>query len=398
MTDHRTKHFYAPRPTAWYTKQDANSEEFLQSLDGETRTDDVPHAFDIQNNIPIYRASDIREVFAVQDGRKSVLAEMAGVLLNGAGTFVIQNAYRDTSVIDAASDIFNRIIAREKNSGGGGDHFAKAGANDRVWNSMQKLCEEDPALFVRYYGNDMIALGCEAWLGPNYKMASQVNLVHPGGDAQEAHRDYHLGFLTSERAAQYPPHLHHMSAALTLQGAVAHCDMSIESGPTKLLPFSQRYGAGYVAYTRPDFRAEFEKRFVQLPLNKGDLLFFSPALYHAAGANRTTDTERMANLLQVSSAFGQPMETIDRTEMCKRIYPVLQKARKNKHLSAEEIEYAVTSAADGYSFPTSLDSDPPVGGLAPQSQKALTLQALEAGWTVARYNKALQAQENRRKS
>tara|TARA_R110002095_G_scaffold88210_1_gene77054 strand:+ start:175 stop:1368 length:1194 start_codon:yes stop_codon:yes gene_type:complete len=395
MTD-RTTQSDTPRPTAWYTRQDASLEEFLQSLAGETRMDDVPHAFDIQNNIPIYRASDLREVFAEQDGRQSVLAEMAGVLLNGAGTFVIQNAYPDTSIIDAASDIYNRIIAREKNSGGGGDHFAKAGANDRVWNSMQKLCEADPAVFIRYYGNDMVALGCEAWLGPNYKMASQVNLVHPGGEAQEAHRDYHLGFLAPERAAQYPPHLHHMSAALTLQGAVAHCDMSIESGPTKLLPFSQRYGAGYVAYTRPDFRTEFEKRFVQLALKKGDLLFFSPALYHAAGPNRTTDTERMANLLQVSSAFGQPMETIDRTAMCKRIYPVLQNARENADLSAEEIENAVTCAADGYSFPTSLDNDPPTGGLAPQTQKALTLQALEEGWTATRYSEALEAQENRR--
>ena len=397
MTD-RTTQGYAPGPTAWYTRQDADLKEFLQSLACETGAEHVPHAFDIRNNIPIYRAGDLREAFAAKEGRNAVLAEMARVLLNGAGTFVIQNAYPDTGMIDAASDIFNSIIAREKNAGSGGDHFAKAGANDRIWNSMQKLCEADPAVFVRYYGNDMVALGCEAWLGPNYKMASQVNLVHPGGDAQEAHRDYHLGFLTSERAAQYPPHLHHMSAALTLQGAVAHCDMPIESGPTKLLPFSQRYGAGYVAYTRPDFRAEFEKKFVQLPLKKGDLLFFSPALYHAAGANKTTDTERMANLLQVSSAFGQPMETIDRSQMCRRIYPVLQEARKRGDLSDAEIEHAVTSAADGYSFPTSLDNDPSTDGLAPQTQKALTLQALDEGWTPARYFDALEAQENRRKA
>ena len=32
-----------------------------------------------------------------------------------------------------------------------------------------------------------------------------------------------------------------MSPVLTLQGAVAHCDMPIESGPTMLLPYSQRF-------------------------------------------------------------------------------------------------------------------------------------------------------------
>lgn len=243
-----------------------------------------------------------------------------------------------------------------------------------------------------------IALGCEAWLGPNYRMASQVNLVRPGGAAQDAHRDYHLGFLPSEQAAKYPPHLHHMSAALTLQAGVAHCDMPIESGPTKLLPFSQRYGAGYVAYTRDDFRGIFEKRYVQIAMNKGDILFFNPALYHAAGANRTTDVARMANLLQVSSAFGQPMETIDRIGMCKRLYPVLLAAKQRGTLSADEIENAVTCAADGYAFPTSLDNDPPIGGLAPQTQKELTLQALEENWEDRRYLTALNQQQDRRRT
>ena len=27
-------------------------------------------------------------------------------------------------------------------------------------------------------------------------MTAQINLVHPGGSAQQAHRDYHLGFQT----------------------------------------------------------------------------------------------------------------------------------------------------------------------------------------------------------
>ena len=36
--------------------------------------------------------------------------------------------------------------------------------------------------------------------------------------------------------AAYPAHLHRTSPVLTLQGAVAHCDMPLESGPTMLLP------------------------------------------------------------------------------------------------------------------------------------------------------------------
>lgn len=389
---------YSPEPVDWYTKQSACLGEFLESLKGETLKTDVPNAATIEHNIPVYDADQLRDLSAHTDRRQDALAELGQVLFQGAGTFVIRKAFQDMAVLDTASDIFNRIIEQEKRSGSGGDHFAKAGANDRIWNSMQKLCEEDPVTFVSYFSNDMVALGCEAWLGPNYKMASQVNLVRPGGEAQDAHRDYHLGFLSSEQAAKYPPHLHRMSAALTLQAGIAHCDMPIESGTTKLLPFSQRYGAGYVAYTRDDFREVFEKKCAQLPLNKGDLLFFNPALYHAAGANTTTDIARLANLLQVSSAFGQPMETINRTRMCKLIYPILLAAKTDGSLSAHERENAVTCAADGYAFPTSLDNDPPIGGLAPQTQKALTLQALDGNWDFERYKKALHEQENRRQT
>ncbi len=96
---------------------------------------------------------------------------------------------------------------------------------------------------------------------------------------------------------------------LTLQGAIAHVDATIESGPTQLLPFSQAYDAGYLAMGRADFREYFQQHNVQLPLEKGDMLFFSPALLHAAGTNRSTDIRRMVNLFQVSSAYGRAMET-----------------------------------------------------------------------------------------
>jgi ectoine hydroxylase-related dioxygenase (phytanoyl-CoA dioxygenase family) len=54
---------------------------------------------------------------------------------------------------------------------------------------------------------------------------------------------------------------------------------------------------------------------VQLELNKGDVIFFSPAIFHAAGENKSTDIQRLVNLLQVSSAFGRAMESIDRVQL-----------------------------------------------------------------------------------
>ena len=42
--------------------------------------------------------------------------------------------------IDRATELFNAIIDEQHATGtGGGDHFAKPGANDRVWNALEKL-------------------------------------------------------------------------------------------------------------------------------------------------------------------------------------------------------------------------------------------------------------------
>ena len=190
---------------------------------------------------------------------------------------------------------------------------------------MEKLCLRDPATFAAYYGNDIIALISEAWLGPAYQLTSQVNNVRPGGASQSAHRDYHLGFQTASVIERYPVHVHRISPVLTLQGAVAHCDMPVESGPTLYLPYSQTYLPGYLAMNRPEFQAYFTEHHVQLPLRKGDAAFFNPALFHAAGTNRSADIQRMANLLQVSSAYGRAMESVDRTRMSAALYPVSSK-------------------------------------------------------------------------
>jgi ectoine hydroxylase-related dioxygenase (phytanoyl-CoA dioxygenase family) len=271
------------------------------------------------------------------------------------------------------------MITDEKAAGGAkGDHFAKAGANDRVWNALEKLAVRDPETFVDYYANDMIALVSRAWLGPGYQVTSQVNVVRPGGQAQDPHRDYHLGFLENAVIERYPTHVHLLSPVLTLQGAVAHSDMPVDSGPTMYLPYSHQYAPGYLAWRLPEFRDYFQSHYVQLALVKGDAAFFNPALFHGAGTNVSADIQRVANLLQVSSAFGRAMETVDRDRVLRAIYPVLLE-RRAAGTPSDALARALAAAADGYPFPTNLDLDQPVGGMTPASQAELAAGALAAG-------------------
>lgn len=383
---------------ARYTTADCDIAEFAALVAQPTDPAAYPYAASVEKGVLIYDSAQIRPLLDDDAQRQAVMAELATALNDGPGVVVLAGAFDDEAAVDAVTDAFRRIIASEKEHGTApGDHFAEAGANDRVWNALEKLAVEDPAAFARYYANDMLALVSEAWLGPRYQVTSQVNQVNPGGKAQSPHRDYHLGFQSQAAAESYPVQAHHMSAALTLQGAVAHCDMPLESGPTLLLPRSQMYGPGYIAWHLPEFKEHFQQHHVQLPLKKGDAVFFNPALHHAAGENVSTDIQRMANLLQVSSAFGRAMETIDRERVVNAIYPALL-TMKREGASPAMLAHAIAASAEGYAFPTNLDRDQPTGSDAPPAQADLVTRALDEEWEPDRLAKELNSYATSRQS
>lgn len=382
-------------PTSgWFTADDIRLADFRAVVETTTDLADYPHADEVRENVLVYGAR-LRQQVTSPEGRREVQAELARALMDGPGVVVFAGAFEQTAVVDCATAAFEAMIAEQKATGaGGGDHFAKPGSNDRVWGALDKFAVRDPEAFAAYYGNDVLALVSEAWLGRGYQFTSQVNVVNPGGQAQVAHRDYHLGFMSKEQSLAYPAHVHRLSPVMTLQGAVAHCDMPVVTGPTMYLPHSQKYAAGYVAFHSPDFTDYFNGHYVQPPLQKGDAAFFNPALFHGAGTNRSTDVRRMANLLQVSSAFGRAMETVDRTAMCRALYPVLL-AQRAAGADENTLLNVVAASAEGYAFPTNLDRDQPIGGLAPETQAQLLWRALQHGWTPDALDTELTGQSER---
>ncbi|WP_426998372.1 phytanoyl-CoA dioxygenase family protein [Pseudarthrobacter sp. N5] len=384
-----------PPSRQWFSTASCALDDFIAVVGKETRLEDYAYADAVESNVLIY-GNRVRGYLGSSEERADVQAELIRALTTGPGIVVFKGAFQDTAVVDRATHAFNELIEAQKANGvAGGDHFAKPGANDRVWGALDKLALSNPAVYSEYYANDVLALISEAWLGPNYQVTSQINVVNPGGKAQTSHRDYHLGFMSSEEAQRYPAHIHLLSPALTLQGAVAQCDMPLESGPTLYLPHSHKYDAGYIGFHDPEFTAYFQQNHVQLPLEKGDAAFFNPAVFHGAGTNRSAGIRRMANLLQVSSAFGRAMESVDRTAISRAIYPELQKLQE-AGAGERMLRNVIAVSAEGYSFPTNLDRDQPIGGMAPEAQAELLWKALDSGMSAADLETELESQQRRR--
>ncbi|KPM37622.1 hypothetical protein AK830_g8936 [Neonectria ditissima] len=361
-----------------YTLSPSPSIEAFKAICSQTATrEQYPLAAAVEKNIPIYKLAPYSTL--TEEQKLALQDEWYRVLLHGPGVLVTSDLFPDDQVIDTATEVFYDIIEKEKQSNKtAGDHFAGAGKNDRIWNSFSKHGLANPASFLSYYSNPYLDLIAGAWLGPGYRLTAQANNVRPGAGAQVSHRDYHLGFMSAARCGAYPRAMQVASQCLTLQGAVAHVDVPLESGPTRLLPFSQAFSPGYMAYRLPEFDDFFLRNYVALPLGKGDGLFFNPALSHAAGENVSADINRLVNLLQVSSAFGKPMETIEALPLVESCWDHLAALYKEKGLS-DEVKTFVAAVGEGYPFPTNLDNNAPGSdSMAPDSEQDVILSALVA--------------------
>jgi hypothetical protein len=91
------------------------------------------------------------------------------------------------------------------------------------------------------------------------------------------------------------------------------------------------------------------------------------------------------------------METVDREAIANAVFPALLR-RRAEGVGEEWLANVIAASAEGYPFPTNLDSDPPVDGLAPPSQADVVRRALRETWTPRALRDELRACAERRES
>ena len=156
---------------------------------------------------------------------------------------------------------------------------------------------------------------------------------------------------------------------LTLQGAIAHTDMPLQCGPTRFGLFTQQFQKGYMILENPQYIEHVASRMAQLPLEKGDAVFFNPACLHQPGMNETS-SPRVANLLQVSACWGTPMEKINRLSMTKSVWSVIKRWHSDIEKTGGEasaggdrkhplqLEALINATCDDFGYPRDFDTMP----------------------------------------
>ncbi|KAL3486575.1 hypothetical protein BJX62DRAFT_246634 [Aspergillus germanicus] len=393
-----------PKTRVFYLDQPPLVDDLKRVCDRSISKETYPLASDVQSSVPIYdlskyagRHTDASLVESLQD-------EWSHILSQGPGAIILKKMYAIDNLeqtVDAANKVFDQILddeSRERQSKNQDTPGNTLDRNLKAFDVFTKLAKRAPQVFVHYYSNPWLALVSEAWLGFGYRFNSTLNIVPPGGVAQPAHRDFHMGFFSPDKCVKFPRLLQIANQTLTLQGAVAHSDMPLPSGPTRFLPFSQLFEAGYMAHRRDEFQDFFESHYVSVALEKGDGVFFNPSILHAAGNNVTTDFYRSAQLIQVNSIFGKPSEWVNAVPIVDKCWALMRDKYRKEGLSAE-MKALIQAVGDGYQFPVSLDNVVRNGDIfSMKTEQDLITEGLQADWDHDRIIQELKASQQRRMS
>ena len=239
---------------------DCNLDEFRALVERSPTLPTTRTPTRVERRCADLRPDPSREAVATDEGRREVQAELVHALMDGPGIVVFKRRLPDTDVIDRATAGIHATASTSRRPAGSPAATISPSPAPTTGSGMR--WRSSPCTVRRCSPTTTPTTSSRwspvAWLGPNYQVTSDLNVVNPGGQAQTAHRDYHLGFMPLETAARFPAHVHRLSPVLTLQGAVAHCDMPVETGPTMYLPHSQKYLPGYLATDLPEFQAYFQ--------------------------------------------------------------------------------------------------------------------------------------------
>lgn len=303
--------------------------------------------FKVVQSIPFYKNKEINPSLNPQilNNLGELKEEINYVLVNGPGILIIKNLI-DKNLVNYSNLVIDNITNKQKPTKN--DHFSN---NLRIWNFYEKFSIQSPTTFIHYHKNPILNLVVDSYLGPKYQISSQINIVKPGSKSQVFHRDYHLGLMELDEIKKYPPNIQTSSMNLTLQGLIAHSDINKINGSTKFVPFSQNNKKGYLEIKNKKIIKECEQNYLQLNLEKGDAVFFNPAIYHAAGENND-NKDRIANIFQFNSAFSKPMEKVNNNLIKKSVNNHIL----NSSLDYYELHNIYSFVYDNYNYPKNLDN------------------------------------------
>ena len=224
--------------------------------------------------------------------------------------------------------------------------------------------------FARYYANEAIAMVCRGLAGDRLSdhLAGQLRQSRRRGAVGASRLSHGLPVRRGDRGLPRPRPPAFAGADLAGRGrALRHAGRDRpDAVPAVLADVTRRAISPGASPNSSNISTGITS---SCRSKKGDAAFFNPALFHAAGHNRTT--RRAPHRQPLADLLGLwPRDGIGRSRQNGQSALSLRCAA-GLDLDARARANVIAACAEGYAFPTNLDRDPPLGGLAPQTQAQL---------------------------
>tara|TARA_B100001094_G_C18184880_1_gene803142 strand:- start:45 stop:935 length:891 start_codon:yes stop_codon:yes gene_type:complete len=249
------------------------------------------------NNIPIYNEElndeDIYKLFFEESGCLIIKHVFNSKIMSEYNEFCYEN--------------FDEIINTQRNSS-----HPKQKDKITINDLLERLSIQNPKLLMKLINNEKLNKIIDILLGFGTIGSMSTHCIKPGGKRQKSHVDYplHIGSglfwennknLIDEYLTKYQ--LNYIMPYYSVQCFIASDSCDESNGSTELIPGSHTIIDVDKKILDNNFYNSLEDKFINVKLEKGDVLLFNRGLIHRGGYNKS-NYNRNSCIIQYVWLFG----------------------------------------------------------------------------------------------
>lgn len=270
---------------------------------------------------------------------KDILQNIYDTFFNNSGVFIVKNVY-DKDLINRYNNWTNIMLEKVKEDKN--FRHPKQEGKFLINDLIGRMSETDPELLMEIITNEKLLLFSDLLLGMSKYGSLTGHIISGGGDRQKTHVDYpvHIGSgpfwensIDKFKSLTTRYQLNNILPFYSIQILVACCDMDISNGSTEVIPCSHLIPDIDLSLHNKEVYDYLENLFVNVKLEKRDILIFNRGICHRGGKN-TTQTPRNSFIFQLVWLWGVCQEIIDYD----KIYQNIKDTDIFKNMSEDEKE------------------------------------------------------------
>jgi ectoine hydroxylase-related dioxygenase (phytanoyl-CoA dioxygenase family) len=250
--------------------------------------------------------------------------EIYDLFFNKYGTIILKNVY-STQLMDKLNDWSIMTLKESKNDKN--STHRKQKDKFLINDVITRMTNTEPSLLLKTVFNKKILNVLDCLLGFSRIGSCTMHWINPGGKRQQSHVDYpiHVGSgsfwennVKNVFSKMTKYQINKIMPYYSLQTLIAIDKMDISNGSTEVIPCSHLLeNMDTIIHNKEVYRM-FEKHFINVTLEKGDVLIFNRRLCHRGGYNKS-NKKRNALIIQSVFLWGIGQEIIPSNKIINKL-------------------------------------------------------------------------------